>query len=247
MSEASPHPIAIVCGSDTPIGAPLVARLHAAGATLVTVDFVPPSEHTGVLLRLHGDLGSELTWHAMAATIRERGLAPTWLVSALHTSDAPLTLFELPLVRWDAVYGHNLRSAYLACKHLMPLMEPLGGAVVLLASVYAGWDVRAEAAAQSASEAGLLALARSLALSGGPVGVRVNTVCYGLVARPDQVARDDRLQQAVARIPLGRAASPEDVVDAVEFLLSPDARHISGSSLVVDGGQSLQSWSNAPE
>jgi NAD(P)-dependent dehydrogenase (short-subunit alcohol dehydrogenase family) len=230
-----------------PIGEALVARLLASGTSVATADFAPVVEQNGALLQLHGDLGSESAWHAVATTISAKGLAPTGLVFALHTSDAPLPLFELPQARWDAVYGHNLRSAYLACKHLLPLMGQLGGAVVLLASVYAGWDVRAEAAAQSVSEAGLLALARTLALSAGPSGVRVNAVCYGLLACPKQVARDARLQQAVSRIPLGRATSPDDVADAVEFLLSPDARHITGSTLVVDGGQSLQSWSNAPE
>jgi NAD(P)-dependent dehydrogenase (short-subunit alcohol dehydrogenase family) len=229
-----------------PIGAALVARLRAAGAALVTVDFTPVTEPPGAL-HLHGDLGVESTWNTIATSIREHGLTPTWLVSALHTSDAPLSPFELPQVRWDAVSAHNLRSAYLACKYLMPLMTGGDGAVVLLASVYASWDVRAEAAAQSASDAGLLALARALALGGGAAGLRVNTVCHGLVARPEQVARDERLRQAVGRIPLGRAARPDDVVDAVEFLLSADARHITGSTLVVDGGQSLQSWSNAPE
>jgi len=246
MSKVPQHPTAIVCGSDMPIGAALVARLLAARARLVTVDFAPAVEPTGALLHLHGDLGSESAWHAIATTIRENGLAPTLLVSTLHTSDAPLPLVDLPQVRWDAVCAHNLRSAYLACKYLMPLMAG-GGAIVLLASIYAGWDVRAEATAQSASEAGLLALARSLALSGGSACVRVNTVCYGLVARPEQLARDERLQRMVGRIPLGRAASPDDVVDAVEFLLSPDACYLTGSTLVVDGGQSLQSWSNAPD
>jgi NAD(P)-dependent dehydrogenase (short-subunit alcohol dehydrogenase family) len=129
----------------------------------------------------------------------------------------------------------------------MPLMEPAGGAVVLLASVYAEWDVRAEAAAQSASDAGLRALARALALSGGPAGIRVNIVCYGLLAQPEQAAGDARLRAATRRIPLGRATDPEDVVDAVQFLLSPDASYITGSTLVVDGGQALQSWSNAPD
>jgi NAD(P)-dependent dehydrogenase (short-subunit alcohol dehydrogenase family) len=246
MADTSQHPIAIVCGSAMPIGAALVTRLLAAGTPVAAVDFAAVADQAGARLRLHGDLGSEPAWHTMATTIREQGLTPTSLVFALHTSDAPLPLFELPQARWDAVYGHNLRSAYLACKYLLPLMAR-GGAVVLLASIYAGWDVRAEAAAQSASEAGLLALARSLALSGGPSGVRVNAVCYGLLAYAEQVARDARLQQAVGRIPLGRATSPDDVVDTVEFLLSPDARHITGSTLVVDGGQSLQSWSNAPE
>ncbi|HEY3228960.1 MAG TPA: SDR family oxidoreductase [Roseiflexaceae bacterium] len=247
MAETQQSSVAVVCGSDTPIGGALVARLLTAGTAVVTVDFTQATEPAGVLVRLHGDLGSESDWVALSDAIRARGLTPTWLVSALHTSDAPLQVLDLPQERWDAVCAHNLRSAYLACKHLMPLMEQRGGAVVLLASVYAGWDVRAEAAAQSASEAGLLALARSLALRGGPAGIRVNSICSGLLARPEQIAHRDRLREAAGRIPLGRATSPEDVVDAIMFLLSPDASYITGSTLVVDGGQALQSWSNAPD
>ena len=126
----------------------------------------------------------------------------------------------------------------------MPLMRGGDAAIVFLASVLAGWDTHAGAGRYSASQAGLLALTRSLALSGGPDGIRVNAVAVGLVA-------DDKDGQAVppeaqSRIPLGRTASPDDIVDAIMFLLSADASHISGSTLVVDGGQSLQSWSNAP-
>jgi len=247
MARTQQAPIAVVCGSDTPVGGALVARLLGAGADLVTVDFAPVARPDGVRLQLHGDLLAESVWGALAGAIHERDLAPAWLVSTLHTSDAPLPALDLPQERWDGVSAHNLRSAYLACKHLMPLMGRRGGAVVLLASVYAGWDVRAEAAAQSASEAGLLALARALALSGGSSGIRVNTVCYGLLAQPEQVACDDRLRAAAGRIPLGRATSRDDVVDAIQFLLSPDASYLTGSTLVVDGGQSLQSWSNAPD
>jgi meso-butanediol dehydrogenase/(S,S)-butanediol dehydrogenase/diacetyl reductase len=247
MADTQPQPAAIVCGSDTPIGRALVVRLLASGAAVVTVDFRPAAQLDGVRLGLHGDLLAESTWAAFASAIRERALAPTWLVSALHASDAPLQALDLPQERWDDVLAHNLRSAYLACKQLMPLMDHRGGAVVLLASVYAGNDVRAEAAAQSASEAGLLALARALALNGGRSGIRVNTVCYGLLAQPEQVAEDALLRAAVGRIPLGRATSPDDVVDTILFLLSPDASYITGSTLVVDGGQALQSWSNAPD
>jgi NAD(P)-dependent dehydrogenase (short-subunit alcohol dehydrogenase family) len=246
MAELQPHPVAIVCGSDTPIGGALVARLLASGAAVVTVDFMPVERHEGLRLSLHGDLVAEATWAGFASTIRERALAPTWLVSTLQTSDAPLQALELPQERWDGVLAHNVSSAFLACKHIMPLMMQ-GGAVVLLASVYAEWDVRAEAAAQSASDAALRVLARVLALNGGRSSIRVNTVCYGLLAQPEQVAEDARLGAAAGRIPLGRATSPDDVVDAIVFLLSPDASYITGSTLVVDGGQSLQSWSNAPD
>jgi NAD(P)-dependent dehydrogenase (short-subunit alcohol dehydrogenase family) len=247
MADTQQHPVAIICGSDTPIGGALVARLLASEVAVVTVDFTPAARLEGLRLSLHGDLLAEPTWAAFASSIRERALAPAWIVPTLQTSDAPLQALDLPQERWDGVLAHNLRSAYLACKHLMPLMQQPGGAVVLLALVYAQWDVRAEAAAQSASDAGLRALSRALALGGGPVGIRVNTVCYGLLAQPEHAARDAQLRAAAGRIPLGRATSPDDVVDAIVFLLSPDASYITGSTLVVDGGQSLQSWSNAPD
>jgi len=247
MTETGSHLIAIVCGSDTPIGGALVARLVAEGTAVVTLDFPQAAKIDGVRLQLHGDLLAESTWQTFAAALGERGLAPTSLVSTLHSSDAPLEALDLPMERWDDVSAHTLRSAYLACRHIMPLMEQRGGAVVLLASVYAGYDVRAEGAAQSAGEAGLLALARALALSGGRDGIRVNTICYGLLAEPAQVAQEPRLRQAAHRIPLGRPTSYDDVVDAILFLLSDDASYLTGSTLVVDGGQSLQSWSNAPD
>jgi NAD(P)-dependent dehydrogenase (short-subunit alcohol dehydrogenase family) len=116
-----------------------------------------------------------------------------------------------------------------------------GSAIVLVASVLAEWDTRPDVDF-AASQAGLLALTRAQALAGGSLGVRANAVCVGLVTDPP-----DALSPEVrGRIPLGRAASPEEVVDAIQFLLSPDSSHISGSTLVVDGGQSLQSWSNTP-
>jgi NAD(P)-dependent dehydrogenase (short-subunit alcohol dehydrogenase family) len=164
------------------------------------------------------------------------------LAYAISESDGP-ALPDLDQADWDRVVSRNLRGAYLACKHLFPLLcRP--GAVVLLASVLAVGDARADLVALSASSGGMLALARSLALSGAPLGVRVNTVCCPAPQPSDGDAVHDR---ALGRIPLGRATGPDDLVDAMLFLLSDDASFLTGSSLVVDGGQSLQSWSNAPD
>src|SRR5262245_24910279 len=123
MFEASQHLTAIVCGSDTPSGGALLGRLLAAGVAVGTVVCTPAVQLEGVRLCLHGDLLAESTWAAFASAIRECALAPTWMVSTLQTSDAPLQALDLPQERWDGVMAHNLRSAYLACKHLMPLME----------------------------------------------------------------------------------------------------------------------------
>jgi NAD(P)-dependent dehydrogenase (short-subunit alcohol dehydrogenase family) len=91
------------------------------------------------------------------------------------------------------------------------------------------------------SKAGLVMLTRAAALEFGAARIRVNTVSPGLIDReglqkdwPDGVAR------WLERVPLGRIGAPNDVADAVLFLLSPAARWISGANLIVDGGMSTQ-------
>jgi NAD(P)-dependent dehydrogenase (short-subunit alcohol dehydrogenase family) len=242
MAEPNP-PTAVVCGAATPIGVALVERLRASGAAVIAVD-LPGAVAAGADLQLNGDLAEDRDWPALAQAIQAHGAPPTMLAYLLAESEAPSALADLAQPVWDRVMNRNLRGAYLACRHLFPLMgRP--GAAVLLASVLGGWDVRADSAALSASGGGVLALARSLAASGAPLGLRVNAVvCDAPLADwPEGPARD----RALARTPLGRATTPGDVADAIMFLLSEDAGFLTGSELVVDGGQSLQSWSNAPD
>ena len=85
-------------------------------------------------------------------------------------------------------------------------------------------------------------LTRAAALEYGPAGIRVNAVSPGLIDRDG--LRDDwpeGVERWLERAPLGRMGAPQDVADAVLFLLSPAARWISGTNLVVDGGMSAQS------
>ena len=234
---------AIVCGSDTPVGGALASRLHGSGAQVITIDLPGGAAHPAAALRLIGDLADERDWRGFAQAIQGHGLSPAMLAYTISESDGPAPLPDLDQADWDRVISRNLRGAYLACKHLFPLLRR-PGAVVLLATVLADRDARADLAALSASSGGMLALARSLALSGAPLGVRVNTICCPAPLPSDAAALGDRARE---RIPLGRATSPDDVVDAMLFLLSDDASYLTGSSLVVDGGQSLQSWSNAPD
>jgi NAD(P)-dependent dehydrogenase (short-subunit alcohol dehydrogenase family) len=234
--------IAIICGSATPVGGALAARMHAEGTMVITIDPPGATAAAGTALRLSADIADEQSWALAAHAIAERGLRPSMLAYALYDPGDPAALSDLDPASWDQTMGRNLRGAYLACRQLLPAMQS-PGAVVLLASVLAGWDARADYAALSASSGGALALAQSLALTGAPLGLRVNAVCVPAPLPTDGAA----YQQALGRIPLGRATEPEDIAEAVLFLLSDDARHVTGTSLVVDGGQSLQSWSNAPD
>jgi NAD(P)-dependent dehydrogenase (short-subunit alcohol dehydrogenase family) len=233
-------PVAVVCGSDSLVGAAVLARMHDAGWRTVAVDGPDAASNPIADVALQGPIWEERFW----ATTRERlaatGVQPDVFVHAQSGFDTIAGWSGLPA---GEACDLTVRSADLGCRSLMPLM-PDRGAIVLLASVLAGWDTRPETGLFGATQAGLLALTRSRALLGAAAGVRVNAVAIGFVAADaDAAAAPPALWE---RIPLGQPAHPNDVADAVLFLLSPDARHITGSSLVVDGGQSLQSWSNAP-
>ena len=155
---------------------------------------------------------------------------------------------------WDRVLQTNLRGVFLTCKYSIPaLKRSRDGAIVTMASSMAGWDTGLKGAAYMASKEGVTGLTKSLALQLGAYGIRVNAICPGVIKtelgfRPgmDKQEYESRYQRFAKRIPLRRAGLPEDVAAAVAFLASEDARHISGSMLLIDGGQTLQSWSNAP-
>jgi NAD(P)-dependent dehydrogenase (short-subunit alcohol dehydrogenase family) len=120
-----------------------------------------------------------------------------------------------------------------------------------MASSMAGWDVLAGAAPYMASKHAVVGLTRSAALDAARHGIRVNTVCPGVIQTglgvPDLQAGGSRgLQRFSERIPLRRVGQTDDVAAVVAFLASPDSCHVTGASWLIDGGQTLQSWSNAP-
>jgi NAD(P)-dependent dehydrogenase (short-subunit alcohol dehydrogenase family) len=237
-------PVAIVCGSDSLVGRALISRLGDERWRIITVDPPGAVPHHAAETRLHGPLEETATWEALQARLRDDGLTPRAFVHAVSGFASPDSSLGADQTCRETAFCDVVRGAALGCEHVMPLMTGGNAAIVFLASVLAGWDTRAEAARYSASQAGLLALTRSLALTGATDAIRVNAVGLGLVA--DDQESQTAPPEILGRIPLGRAASPDDIVDAILFLLSRDAGHISGSTLVVDGGQSLQSWSNAP-
>lgn len=225
------RPLAIVCGSDSLAGSAIVSRLTAMGWDVAAIDPVDAAFHPDATFAVHGHLRDDALWASLLMDLDAAGRRPGAFVHAVSESPADSA----------APISSIVQGAELGCRHLLPLLSP-GGAILFITSVLGTWDSRADAANFAASQAGLLGLMRAQALLAAPNGVRVNAVCAGLVADP---ATEDP-PEVLARIPLGRAAAPDDIADAALFLLSPDARHITGGALVVDGGQSLQSWSNAP-
>jgi len=134
----------------------------------------------------------------------------------------------------------NLDSAFLvtqaAARHMRD--HAVAGAIVNIASIE-GSDPARGHSHYAASKAGLLMLTRACALEYGADGIRCNAVSPGLIERPGiEQAWPDGVARWQEKVPLGRMGDANDVADAVLFLLSPAARWISGTDLMVDGGMS---------
>ncbi len=165
------------------------------------------------------------------------------------------TILDMPVEEWKNVIDVNLTGMFYSCKYgVTAILQSGGGAIVNMSSDMAGWDTLAESAPYMASKEGVLALTKALAMEVAGEGIRVNAVCPGIIETRLSFEQgtsgsemDEYFGQFRKRIPLRRVGQPEDVAAAVAFLASDDARHITGSALLIDGGQTLQSWSNSPE
>jgi len=157
---------------------------------------------------------------------------------------------------WDRLMSANVKSVMLACKHVLPIMRGQRSGVIINNSSLAAISFLYPSIAYSSSKGAVDAFTRNLAVQVAPDGIRVVAVRPGLMATPRITQRlkqkfGDDFHQALADrhriVPMGRMGDAWDVAHAVAFLASDDARYITATELIIDGGLSAsvigQPWS----
>jgi NAD(P)-dependent dehydrogenase (short-subunit alcohol dehydrogenase family) len=230
--------VALVTGAASGIGAAIVARLQAEGAGVAGLDVKPGavSDHN-----LIADVRSTAALEAAVAETTQALGAPDILVHAAAAS-FPGGVLDTDPQTFLNLYDVNVVGAVRLLQLCTPGMLPLGGAVVVLSSINADYATPT-LAAYAATKAALNNLVKTAALELAPSKIRVNAIAPASIDTPllrESFARTANPEEArdknIARHPLGRLGSAEEVAELVLFLVSDRAQWITGSIYPIDGG-----------
>jgi gluconate 5-dehydrogenase len=246
----------VVTGGGGHLGRGICLVLAAAGAEVIAVgrgsealdalrDAAGGSALAGHVWTVAADVASDAGLAAAAdEAVARAGQLDGWVNNAYAGRAGLLGSLERGDV--EETIARGLGDVVMATEAAAGRMRGRGGAIVNVASMYAVVSPQPDAyrdhpdfhnpPAYGAAKAGVLAFTRYAAVHLAADGIRVNAVSPGAFPRPEVQGATDFIRQLEQRIPLGRIGQPEEVGDAVHFLLSDASRYVTGHNLVVDGG-----------
>lgn len=246
---------AVVTGAGSGIGRAMALRLAGEGATVVALDlFADPSAETVALIEKAGgravvaqaDVSDSASVRAaFGAAAAQVGRIDVLCNNAGVVSAAPL--HKTTEEDWDRTFAVNAKGVFLCSKEVLSYMDPPEGttaSIVNTASV-AGLVGIENASAYCASKGAVVAFTRSAALDLARRRIRVNAICPGTVLTPmieDLIALRGRgdydagMAATVAKYPIGRLGTPEDIANAALFLACEESAFFTGAILAADGG-----------
>ena len=228
--------VAVVTGGASGIGAQTAARLVADGAEVLRVDQKGDAD---LLLDVTSDSASKVILDAVKSRFGKLDI----IVNCAGISKF-LPLEDTSDQVWDNNLAVNLTAVFRLVRDAAPLLkESQAGRVVTIGSVmseFAGSGL----AAYTASKHGLLGLSRALATELGGHGITVNCVQPGAIETPMTAPAFNDMPEYKTfwseKAPLGRLGQPQDIADVIAFLVSDDARFVSGHGIYVDGAAMVQ-------
>jgi len=246
MSPRPERPVALVTGAGRRVGAVIARTLHAAGYDLALHCRRSVAEAEALAAELEREradstlvLQAELADpHALPALV-DTTLARYGRLDALVNNASafhPTPVGSATVAQWNELFASNAQAPFFLAQAATPALRAAHGAIVNLVDIYAERPL-ADHPIYCMAKAALAAMTRSLALDLAP-DIRVNGVAPGAVLWPSDGKPYADQQAMLARTPLARAGTPEDVAGAVLWLLR-DAPYVTGQIIRVDGGRTL--------
>lgn len=251
----------LITGGGTGMGKAAALRFGREGANVVIAGRRPAELNVvaeeitaggGTALAIPADVSDAAQVEAMVKkTVSVFGtLNMAWNNAGVMGAFAPLQ--DMSLADFDTVMATNLRGVFACLKfEIATMLEAGTGGAIVNTSSWTASGAMPGLAAYAAGKAALDAMTRTAAVEVGAQQIRINTVCPGIIATPmasGVLASETAALPFKRHTPLERIGQPEDVADAVVWLLSDDARFVTGQCLLVDGGFTLgglRPWFNS--
>jgi glucose 1-dehydrogenase len=233
--------VCIVSGGGSGIGRATCERFAAEGGRVVVVDL--NEEHGNETVQAITDAGGQAIFAkadvSNSAEVQKavKAAVDKWGKIDVIVNDAAMMTFK-PIVEladedWDRVLAVNLRSVFLFCKYGVPHM-PAGSSIINISSVHAH-ETTKNVVPYASSKGGMEAFTRGFSEELAPRKIRINCIAPGAVDTP-MLWSNPNVKSGAEKIK-GAVGKPDDIAAAICFLASAEARFITGTTLVVDGGR----------
>lgn len=238
--------VSLVTGASRGLGRAIALKLASCGSKLAVNYLASDDKAREVVEEIEKNGGEALPLKAdvadsQAARAMVRQLVNKWGKIDILVNNAGIVrdnlLARMPDEAWDEVLNTNLRGAYLCTKYaLRSMMEQFWGRIINISSL-AGLVGNIGQANYAAAKGGLIAFTKSVAREVGSRNITVNTIAPGFIVTEMTAKLSSESKDAIlARIPLKRFGTPEDVAELAAFLASERASYITAQVLCIDGG-----------